>query len=265
MCAIRRQTPLARTCAKPHPCPKQMRLEALRRVPFLAQLSDEELEGVDAYTVARGYEEGSAIYRAGHPARSLYLLASGRAKITRYRAGGAEVIVDIVLPGECFGALPTLGQQAYEDSAETLTVACALAISQPDLDRILRKYPQVALELLPILAQRLAEAQRVITRLSGDSVERRVAGTLLALAERAGHVQQSGTLLQLPLTRADLAGMTGATTESVSRTLSRWRRLGIIDSGRRWIAIRDHTAVEARAGLTSKRNSSARPDDADLG
>ncbi|MFD1322693.1 Crp/Fnr family transcriptional regulator [Micromonospora sonneratiae] len=232
-------------------------MEVLRRVPFFGRLSTEELEGVDARAVARGYGEGTAIYRAGTPARSLYILASGRVKITRPRPGGGDVVVDMVLPGEHFGALPSLGQQTYEDTAEALTVSCALAISPEDLDQILRTYPQVALELIPMLAQRLAEARRVITRLSGDSVERRLAGTLLALADRAGHVQREGTLLQLPLTRADLAGMSGATTESVSRTLSRWRRLGIIDSGRRWVAIRDRTAIEARAGAVQQGSAPA--------
>jgi CRP-like cAMP-binding protein len=248
MCATRRRSPLSRACPEPHPCPKPIRMDVLRRVPFFALLSTEELEGVDARAVARGYEEGAAIYRAGTPARSLYILASGRVKITRPRPGGSDVVVDVVLPGEHFGSLPSLGQQTYEDTAEALTVSCTLAISQPDLDRILRTYPQVALELIPMLAQRLVEARRVIARLSGDSVERRLAGTLLALADRAGHVHREGTLLQLPLTRSDLAGMAGATTESVSRTLSRWRRLEIIDSGRRWIAIRDRAAIEARAG-----------------
>lgn len=257
MCATRRRTPLARPCPEPHSCPKSLRMEVLRRVPFFARLSPEELEGVDARAVARGHQEGVAIYRAGNPARSLYILASGRVKITRPRPGGSDVVVDVVLPGEYFGALPSLGQRAYEDTAETLTVSCTLAISQEDLDRILRAYPQVALELIPVLARRLAEARRVITRLSGDSVERRLAGTLLALADRAGQLQQDTTLLQLPLTRSDLAGMTGATTESVSRTLSRWRRMGIIDSGRRWIAIRDRSAIEARTGVEPPETTTA--------
>lgn len=68
------------------------------------------------------------------------------------------------------------------------------------------------------------------------------------LADKLGEKRDESILLQLPLTREDLASMTGTTTESVSRTLSKWRRAGLIETGRRWTSLKDRDALAALAG-----------------
>lgn len=77
----------------------------------------------------------------------------------------------------------------------------------------------------------------------------RVATTLLRLVEKFGQDRAGGaTLIQLPLSRADLAGMTGSTPESVSRVMSQLRKDGIIESGRRWTSVLDHDRLAAVGG-----------------
>src|SRR5699024_5171176 len=77
----------------------------------------------------------------------------------------------------------------------------------------------------------------------------RVAAALLRLADKFGQPRRDGsTLIQIPLTRADVAGMSGTTTETVSRIMSTLRADGIIESGRRWTAIVDH---ESLAGIVA--------------
>lgn len=245
--ATRRRAPLAPACERPHPCPKPLQLQVLGRARFFTGLSASQLSDIGDRCVARGYAAGEAIYRVGAPARSLYVLASGRAKITHPRPGGTDVVMDVVLPGEMFGALPALGEPAYEETAEALTTSCALAISAEEFDRILREYPSVALAVIGTLSRRLVEARRALRRLHGESVRQRLAATLLDLADRAGQDRADMTLLQLPLTRVDLARMAGATPESVSRAISSWKRAGLIDSGRRWVAIRDRAALQRLA------------------
>jgi CRP-like cAMP-binding protein len=86
---------------------------------------------------------------------------------------------------------------------------------------------------------RLQEARDAIARLSSLPVSARVAAALLKLAEKLGAPDPRGVLIRTPLSRQDLAAMTGATTESVSRVMSQLRRDGVIASGREWVAIRD--------------------------
>ena len=76
-----------------------------------------------------------------------------------------------------------------------------------------------------------------------DAVESRLAATLLRLAAKLGEQQADRLLIQLPLSRQDLADMTGATVETVSRIMSQFRKQGLIDSGRRWVAILDRDAL----------------------
>jgi len=106
-----------------------------------------------------------------------------------------------------------------------------------------------SLRVLDDVAGRLAQARSDVGQQSTSTVAQRVATTLLRLADKLGQERSGnrGTLLQLPLSRADLAGMVGSTEESVSRVMSRLRKDGIIDSGRRWTAVLDRDRLSATA------------------
>lgn len=197
--------------------------------------------------VVRGYHEGEIIHHAGTPADGLFILATGRVKVTRPALDGTDVLVEVVTPGAMFGSIAALGETIHPDTAEALTVSCALWISPGGFRRVLREYPHVALAVLDDVAERLEQAHESVRRLSAGTVEQRVAATLLTLADKLGEPRGATTLLQLPLTRGDLAAMTGTTTESVSRALSTWRKAGWIETGRRWTAIVDRPALTMAA------------------
>ena len=121
--------------------------------------------------------------------------------------------------------------------------AAALRPAAADLRAVMNRHPVVALAVLDEVSHRLEEAQQSVRRLSGGTVEQRIAASLLVLADKLGEPRDESILLQLPLTREDLASMTGTTTESVSRTLSKWRRAGLIETGRRWTSLKDRAAL----------------------
>ncbi len=243
----RRSTPLADGCASPHHCPRPLRLDVLAHAPYFEHLAPDHVAEIDDLMVVRGYEAEQTVYRAGTPADGLYILASGKVKLLRPALDDTDVLVDVITPGGMFGSVAALGHSTHPDSAQALTVSCALWISAADFRRVLRRHPEVALAVLNDVAGRLEEAQQSVRRLSGGTVEQRVAATLLTLADKVGVPRGDTTLLEMPLTRGDLAAMTGTTTESVSRTLSRLKRGGVIDTGRRWTAITDRTALAALA------------------
>lgn len=245
MARQRRTTPLAGSCAVPHACPRPLRLEILSRNRLFAGLSADEIAMIDARMQVRGYAAGETIYQVGQPARTLCVLASGRVKLVRPTLDGRDVLVDVVTPGGLFGTLQSLGEPHYPDTAQALTVSCALRMSAEAFREVLHAYPAVALTVLDDLAGRLEQAHQSLRHRSGGSVTQRVAATLLALADKVGQPHDGATLLQLPLTRADLAAMTGTTTESVSRVLSTLRREGVLSTGRRWTAILDRDRLAA--------------------
>lgn len=237
--SARPQPPVTASHVNAGGCTVDHRLKVLHGVPFFRHLSIEELSPVNERFHSYSYQPRETIYFDGAPAERLYVLAHGKAKLLRHTVGGQDVLLDILAPGEMFGSLAALGDRAYPDEAQAITQVCALGIGAADFQAILERYPTVARAVVGVLAGRLQEAHDVISQLSAGSVEVRVAASLLKLAEKLGVAHEGGRLIQAPLSRQDLAAMTGATTESVSRVMSQFRRDGMITSGRGWVVITD--------------------------
>jgi CRP-like cAMP-binding protein len=223
-------------------------MSVLGQVPYFSGLTADELDAIDRRMLPLSWAEGDALYRAGEPAKHLFVLAAGQVKLSQPTAIGTPVVTDVVLPGRLFGAMRTLGQPVHEQTAEALVTSCALRIDQVAFRIVLSEHPQVALRVLDDVADRLARAHSHVVEQVTATVAQRVASMLLRLADDVGQKRASGeTLLQVPLSRADLAGLTGSTPESVSRVMSQLRKDGIIDSGRRWTAVLDRARLEAAA------------------
>lgn len=226
-------------------------MRVLGRVPLFAGLTVPELAAIDARMVSLSWAAGDVLFTAGAPADHLYVLASGRVKLFRPTSGGREIVVDLLSPGDLFGSLTALGDPTYPETAEALTTTCALQMDPAAFRAVLTERPPVALRVLDDVAARLARARSDLGHNATDTVAQRVAATLLRLADKLGQDRAGvgGTLLQIPLSRADLAGMTSSTPESVSRVMSRLRKDQIISSGRRWTAVLDRPRlVDVAAG-----------------
>ena len=234
-----RKTPLEPEQIEPQMCTLDLRLSILRKLPFFKGLPDQAITEINPLFREQGYETGETIYFTGDPAVRLYIVAAGKVKLLRHAPTGQEVLLDLLLPGDFFGSLPLLGEETYPDTAQAHTLCCALTITGEAFQKILQQYPQVSLSLLEIVSHRLHEAREIIHQLSATPVESRLAATLLKLADKLGEDHDGELLIQLPLSRQDLADMIGATVETVSRIMSQFRKQKLIRSGRGWVAITD--------------------------
>jgi len=234
----RSTTPLSVPESDPRTCSRGARINALARVPFFASLDHERLLRVDGRAMMRGMEAGQAIFLAGHPAERLYVVASGAVKLTGRTPDANEVLLDVLGPGSFLGTVPALGGETYAEDAWALTAGCVLAFSSAQFDAVLDEHPQVARSALAAVGQRLRTAQGRIERTAAASAPVRIASTLLMLADRLGIDQGERIVIDVPLAREDLASMSGCASETVSRSLATWSREGIIETGRRWVALR---------------------------
>jgi CRP-like cAMP-binding protein len=241
----RRKSPIEQERIEPEACSIDARLDILGRVPFFSGLSTVEIARINPLFRELGFQPDEVIYYAGDEARRLYVVAAGKVKLVRHSMSGKDVLLDILTPGEFFGALSALGDEVYPDTAQAQTIACVLGIGAEAFRSILDAFPAVALRMLDVMSGRLKEAHERIRQLSAHSVERRIAYTLLKLAEKFGELQEVGLLIQVPLSRDDLAEMTGATTETASRVMSQFQKDGLVDSGRQWVAITGRAGLEA--------------------
>ena len=244
----RRKTPVQIDVVEPAACSVDVRRAILQKVPFLNGLSASDIDVVNEQFREFGFEPGESIYFSGETAVNLYVVAAGQVKLLRHSVSGQDVLLDVLQPGDYFGNLSTLADDVYPDTAQAHTAVCVLSISSEAFRTLLSQYPSVALSVLDITTRRLRDTQKIVQQLSTDSAEQRLAAVLLKLADKLGEVTSDGILIQMPLSRDDLAQMTVTTTETASRIISQFQKEGVVHGGRQWIAITNKAKLEAIAG-----------------
>lgn len=227
----------------PGACTPDMLRRVLADTPFFTSLSLAEIDGIAQAFRQVHYEAGTPIQRAGEPAERLSIVAAGMVRLVRPTPDGQDVLLEIRHPGEFFGSLAMLGDAAYGEDVTAHTFCCILHASAADFRRLLERYPTAAMATLTYVAGRLRDAHETIEQLSARPIEQRIARALLRLVERTGRERDGDTLIDMPLSRQDLADMTGATVETASRVVSDLRRRKILATGRGWIAIVDRDAL----------------------
>lgn len=248
--AGRRRVPLIAPELDPHHCTPQVRVTALSRVPFLAELDHDQLTAIDRQSRIQDFAADTAIYRVGQDAERLLVVVAGFAKRTTTSTDGVDRILQVAGPGDVLGALPVVGRQRQADSAWAITSTCVLTLPATAFDAVLRRHPSVALRALKDVSMHLADTQASVHQDPAAPLGQRLAAALSTLQAKASMPWNRAHLIQIPLSREDLAALVGARTESVSRQLSAWQRTGLVETGRRWIAVRDVAALAelARSG-----------------
>ena len=214
------------------------RTQALAGVPLFGGLEEIELASVAGDASVRRAASGRAFFRAGEAATRVYVLVAGRGKVTEVSPEGHEVILRVNGPGDLFGGVAALVDGSeYPVTARALETSEALAWSGQVMLALMRRFPVVAINAARLVALRLHALQRVHHELMTDRVERRIARAVLRLAREAGRRVESGVEIDFPLSRQDLAQMTGTTLFTVSRTLSGWQSEGLVTTARRRVVV----------------------------
>jgi CRP-like cAMP-binding protein len=147
------------------------------------------------------------------------------------------VILRYLSPGEAFAVIAVLSNIPYPVSASAVEQAAVLCWGKQCMLGLMESYPRLAINSLSILANHIQEFQDRFRELATERVERRIARSLLRLAKQTGRKVDRGVLIDFPLTRQDLAEMTGTTLYTVSRTLSQWEKDGIVSSRREQVTL----------------------------
>lgn len=213
------------------------RIETIRRVPMFAALPADVLSDIRHLFVQTSVQAGDYIFFEADLAQRLYIVQAGEVKLIKHSESGQDVILRVFAPGEVFGGIAFLTGDTYPASAQAQTDVELLSLSGEDFYEIVHRYPEVALTVIRVLARRLHDAHEQMRQLVAERVERRLARMLLKLTDQVGVAVDEGVRINMPITRQDLADMTGTTLETVSRTISRWRREGIVKAGREEIIV----------------------------
>ena len=218
----------------------------LARLPLLAELPEREIAGLAAGSRTDSFALDAVIFNQGDPCDRVWMLSEGQVKIVHEGEEGRETILEIISPGEPFGGGVIL-LPAHPATARAMTAAQTVSFSVEAYRRLLTDQPLVAHKLIRLLAGRL-QSLMALTILTGERVERRLAHILVKLADRTGRPDPDGTLITIPLSRQDLADMSGTTLETAIRTVSRFRAQGWLRTRRGgYLVITDLAELKAHA------------------
>ena len=231
--------------------------EHLRRVPFFRDLGEAELAQFARAARYRRVERGGYFFHEGEPATLLYVLAEGRVRLNQVSAEGQQVLLRFVSVGEPFGWIGSLGGSQYPASAEAADDCAALYWDTETMIALMERHPRLTIAALRMLARQVQELQQRYRELATERVERRIARALLRLSEQTGRQVPGGILLDIRLSRQDLAEMTGTTLYTVSRILSRWEQEGLVKSRRERVLIRRPDGLVQVAEDTSPASADA--------
>jgi CRP-like cAMP-binding protein len=209
-----------------------------KSVALFAGLDEGALGEIRAAAAAKQVEAGATFFREGEPALAFYVLETGSVKLTQLTAEGHQVLLRLIGPGDAFGGVAAFGGMTYPITAEAVTDAAALEWPGSVMGRLMERHPRLVLNALQFVAARHHELQVQYRQLATEKVERRVARALLRLVQQAGRRIDTGVLIDLPLSRDDIAQMTGTTLYTVSRIISRFEAEGILEAGRQRMVIR---------------------------
>lgn len=211
----------------------------VRTVPLFERMTDAELDDVLGQASSRRYAAGTAVFEQGQPAEHFFVLLHGRLRVTQVTPEGQQMVIRMVNPGDLFGIARALRRTDYPGTSMAVVESIALAWPMSAWEGMLDKHPALAVNAMQTMGGRLQEAHARMRELSTEEVERRVAHAVLRLANQSGKKEAAGIRIDFPVSKQDIAEMTGTTLHTVSRILSAWESAGLVEGGRQKLLIKD--------------------------
>jgi CRP/FNR family transcriptional regulator, cyclic AMP receptor protein len=189
----------------------------------------------------RRYPSGATMFLEGDRSSSVLAIREGRVKVTTTTAEGHELVLALRGPGALVGELASLslGDRRRSATVAALDPVHAQVIPNDDFVSFLELHPRALLALTRMIIGRLHDADRRRAEFGTYDTLGRLARVLRELADGSGVPTADGVQLDPPLAQHELAGLVGASRESVVRALTDLRRRGLVETGRRRLVVRD--------------------------
>ena len=191
------------------------------------------------------------LYHANTEFSCIYTVRSGCIKTVTTDTDGNEQIAGFFLPGELVGS-NNFGQDHYTNSAIAVDTSSVCKIPLSQLDNIGVQMPSLQKQILRIISTETTVDPQLISILSKNKAEAKIATFLLSLSSRYRRLNLSATNLILPMSRSDIGNYLGLTIETVSRIIAKLRKKEIIEASGREILIHDLHQLQVLAGIASK-------------
>lgn len=220
----------------------------LRNADAFCHLNIEALRALDDISYSVLYPEHAVLFSEGQPCRAVFILCSGKAKLSTCSRDGKKVMLRLAQAGELLGLSSALADLTYDVSAETLAPAEARVLKREDFLRFVEGFPSVHPHMLEILSKEYSAGLESLRSLAWFPTARaRIAQLLLQLCAN-GNGPRPESHTKLVLTQEQIAEMTATSRETVTRMMSELRRSRVISLRGPDLVIRNRTALERLAG-----------------
>jgi len=200
-----------------------------------------ERAAVAAVTRELRVPKGSTVFREGQSADALWAVKEGIIHIIKSASEGREIVLEVIAPGELFGAVVALEDRPYPAAAVAAEPSVVWRLPAPLARDLCQKHPTLRAAILAQVTARLRSAHEQLRSVALEPVAQRLARTLLKLADKIGHEKQGVTVVSI--TRRELADMVGTTVETAIRVTRQWERTGIVRSSRHELGLIDPGAL----------------------
>jgi CRP/FNR family transcriptional regulator, cyclic AMP receptor protein len=221
--------------------------EVVRRAPLFTALDDAAAASLRASMDTVKIAKGSILFKEGDDGEHLYVIIEGKLKLGTSSGDGRENLLSILGPGEMFGELSLFDPGPRTSTATAVTDAKLLSLSHEKVIPWLKQNPEVSLQLLARLAQRLRRTNEAVGDLVFSDVPGRVAKALIDLGDRFGKSNAEGLLVNHDLTQEELAQLVGASRETVNKALADF-------AGRGWLKLDGRSVLITDVDRLSKRS-----------
>lgn len=211
----------------------------LNKISLFNSLTPDELKEIHPYIIKVSVKKKDVIFSEGDPSEWFYIVLNGKVKITKLSQEGKEIILEIIAPTDFFGGLAVIKGFPYPANAIAMEDTELLKISRSNLMRILDRFPGLMYCMALQLGDRMKESHETLKNIALERVEARIAALLLKLADKTGKKIEGGVLIDMKLTKQDIAEMVGTTVETSIRTMSKFKKLGMVSDREGKIIIKD--------------------------
>lgn len=227
---------------------------------MFADLSEAQLASVATGMHKVQLSEGEVLFNQGDRGDVFFMMLQGRMKVVQVTEDGHQFIVRIVQPGDMCGFVKALSRDTYPGTAIAMTDCVLLTWPAHRWEALMGVAPSLALSAIHAIGRKLDDAHNRLRELTTEEAEQRIARVVLRQAEEAGgsttdnipgDAPGDAIVIPYPLTRQDIADMSGSTLHTASRIMSGWERQGILARARRKVIVADMTRLRRIAAAHS--------------
>ncbi len=202
-------------------------VSTLRGSRLFAGLPPADLAAVAALTIPKLLDKGEYLFREGEPAHGFYVVQRGAVSVHRLGPGGREQVIHIFRAGESFAEAALTSETGYPASARAIEPSQVLLVQKQDFLALLRRQPELALRMVSSMSLHLRILVARLDDLTLKDVETRLAHWLL---RRCPNPEDTHPVaIELPGPKRILAAELGTVSETLSRTLARFREQGLLN------------------------------------